>query len=108
MERERERGINGMSETLDKRVLFLQYAGHALAALDKEHPDPVNLTAGKIVAALGQEPTKAHLGLCERSLSWLDDNGYFRCGSRNWSGDPQAAETAFRGSTAHYPRLLSA
>ena len=86
-----------MADTHEKRTLFFQYAGHALATLDKAHPDPVTLTATKLVKALGQELTKTHFGLCERTLSWLADEGYFRC-SRGTSDNPDVAETAFRGA----------
>lgn len=79
----------------DQRDRFNQYAGYVLAALDKEHANPVLLGPSKIVAALGQEPPKENIFLCQRSLSWLDDNGYFKCAGRAYSGNPDFAESAF-------------
>jgi hypothetical protein len=81
-----------------KRDLFNQYAAHALATLDKEHPDPVDLVPSKMVSDLGHELTKKNIFLCQRTLSWLEDNDYIRCGPRIWSGNPEIAETAFRES----------
>jgi hypothetical protein len=81
-----------------KRDLFNRYAAHALSVLDKEHPDPLNLVPSKIVSALGHEPTKENVFTCQRTLSWLEDNGYIKCEARSWSGNPNLAETAFPGS----------
>ena len=64
-----------------KRDQFNQYAAYALARLDKEHPDPVNLVPSQIVVALGQEANKRNIFLCQSTLTWLEENGYIRCAS---------------------------
>jgi hypothetical protein len=83
---------------MTKRELFNQFAAHSLTLLDKEHPSPVILVPSKIVSALGYEPTKQKILLCQRTLSWLQDNDYMKCGPPTWSGNPEIAETAFVGS----------
>jgi hypothetical protein len=87
---------------------FKEYIGFALTKLyDAGIPNPVTLVPSKIVAELQQEPTKANIFLCQRTLEWLEVNDYFKCASREWSGNDDIAERAFRAACLT-PRGLTA
>lgn len=89
-------GLLRMEDALEHRDAFKRYAAFALAKLDEAHPNRVNLVPTKIIAELGEEISKQNVFLCERTLDWLVENGYFKCNSRRWSGDPNFAEHAYR------------
>lgn len=78
------------------RALFKRYAAFALAKLDEAHPNRVNLVPGKLVEELGDEALKENIFLCERTLDWLVENEYVRVSSREWSGNPNIAESTYR------------
>src|SRR5688572_4780705 len=77
-----------------KRERFIEYAAYVLAELDEAHPHRIVLVPSKVVAALGQEQGKDTTLLCQASLDWLTDNGYFHC-SRRPGSNATIAEHVF-------------
>jgi hypothetical protein len=85
-------------EPSEKRERFREYAACALGLLYDAHPDHVTLRPSTIVRDLGQDLSKPNVFLCERSLSWLDENGYIRSFAGNLTEPAEFAERIFRDS----------
>lgn len=76
---------------------FNEYAAYALSRLFEEHPDGVILIPSRIVHGMGQHVIKENVGLCQRSIAWLHDNGYFLANYGTYL-EAGFAERSFRDS----------
>jgi hypothetical protein len=61
----------------DDRALFNRFALSIFAKLQEAFPTEVSLRPHDILREEGMEPTAHSLAICDRTLSWLCQEGYF-------------------------------
>jgi|GEM_PF-3204849 hypothetical protein len=61
-----------------RRELFERIAARSLATLDEGFPGPIALRPRDLLAVESVEPTSDTLAVCDQTLQWLWDEGFFR------------------------------